>query len=806
MFFDKRKKGRKMVLALTLAVGLGSASIPARAYVSTNRDTGTAPERAEYTPAEYEDYELLLETGTVKYYWREDRDVLAVVDKQTGYCIKTGADLPFPGDVKDAVRALEKADASLEEILEAAESYPDDLNSTYVGIANSLITLEYYDSDKIKYISSASEEDAESALSKVEEGKYCLDIQFRKPQVQMKVYLTLGEDSIDYYIPFEEMSGSGLNSLAAVDITPFLGASGGCMNVMNPETMEWETVDSYRVPGYVLVPDGSGSLIRFVDNTSVFNPYEGDVYGKDYATETNYSFAYYDDVPVKDPVMPVFGIAHGNGQMAFAAWANQGAEYMDIVVNPDGTKATTYTWAYPRFELNINYYQLYDEQGSGFFKQMDEIYRYDIDMTYAFLFGDGSDGTPAADYTGMARVYREYLIRQGELTVREPDSQDIPIRLDFIMADSKSGIVGSTQVEVTNTEDVKEILEQVMSRGVTNINSGLLGWQKGGESLSKPWKMKFSGAVGSRGDFKELIEEFAGKGIDISLSRDTVTINRKMVNYYNTAVKCISDWYLSIDKSAILPDNVPTALFSYATPVKTAEWTKKLADQVSGFSNSLTLTNMPHVLTSHWSRDGVVTSLTESVELYRSTLEQIRQETRLNLENPNSYLWKYTDRYLQAPVGSSQFIFETDAVPFLEMVLHGTMELYGPYANFSFYTQDCILQMIDYNISPSFILSREPSYKLGDTFSANFYSTEYTLYEDLIQTVYSQVNGALGQVQGFEWTNRLVPEDGVVINVYQKDQETRYIIINYTEHEVTYQGITVRPESAAVKKGVTGNG
>ena len=164
MFFDKRKKGRKMVLALTLAVGLGSASIPARAYVSTNRDTGTAPERAEYTPAEYEDYELLLETGTVKYYWREDRDVLAVVDKQTGYCIKTGADLPFPGDVKDAVRALEKADASLEEILEAAESWPDDLNSTYVGIANSLITLEYYDSDKIKYISSASEEDRKSVV------------------------------------------------------------------------------------------------------------------------------------------------------------------------------------------------------------------------------------------------------------------------------------------------------------------------------------------------------------------------------------------------------------------------------------------------------------------------------------------------------------------------------------------------------------------------------------------------------------------------------------------------------------------
>ena len=799
MFFKSGKRNKWIALGLIGVCGMGLAPVRAQAYVATSRDTKTVPERAEYEPEDYEEYELLLETGTVKYYWREDRDVLAVVDKQTGYYVKTGADLPFSGDVKDAMKALEKAGASPEEILAAAESYPDDLNSTYVGIANSLITLEYYDSDKIKYISSASEKDAESTLSKVEEGRYCLDIRFRKPEVGMKVYITLGEESVDYYIPCGEMEGEGLNSLAAIDITPFLGASGGRMNVMNPETLEWEKKDSYRVPGYVLVPDGCGSLIRFVDNTSVFNAYEGDVYGKDYATETNYSFAYYDDVPVKDPVMPVFGIAHGDGQMAFAAWANQGAEYMDIIVNPDGTKATTYTWAYPRFELNVNYYQLYDEQGSGFFKQMDEIYHYDIHMTYAFLFGDGSDGTASADYTGMARVYREFLLNRGELTLPEQGGGvDIPIRLDFIMADSKSGIVGNTQVEMTSVEDVEEILDQVMAKGITNISSGLIGWQKGGESLSKPYKLKFSGAIGSKRDFKRLIQDFGERGVDVSLSRNTVSVNKEMVSYYNTAVKCISNWYLSIDKSAILPENVPESLFSYATPEKTAEWTKLLAERTSDFSASLTLAEMPHVLTSHWSRDGVVTSLTESVELYRNTLEEIRQETKLNLENPNSYLWKYTDRYLQAPVGSSQFIFETDTVPFLQMVLHGTMEMYAPYANFSFYTQDCILRMIDYNVYPSFILSKEPSYKLGDTFSANYYSTEYALYEDLIGTVYGQINQILSQVWDFDWTDRAVPEDGVVINTYRRGGETRYVIVNYTENEVTYQGTTVAPQSAAV--------
>ncbi len=126
MFFKSGKRNKWIALGLIGVCGMGLAPVRAQAYVATSRDTKTVPERAEYEPEDYEEYELLLETGTVKYYWREDRDVLAVVDKQTGYYVKTGADLPFSGDVKDAVKALEKAGASPEEILAAAESYPDE--------------------------------------------------------------------------------------------------------------------------------------------------------------------------------------------------------------------------------------------------------------------------------------------------------------------------------------------------------------------------------------------------------------------------------------------------------------------------------------------------------------------------------------------------------------------------------------------------------------------------------------------------------------------------------------------------------
>lgn len=790
------------VLAVVCLLGSSVSALGAEAapYVPTNRDTKPAPETAELPEADLADFELIYETELVRYYWRDDRDILAVEDKATGYCMKTGADLPFSGDVKDLVEDMIKDELPVEEIMAAAESFADDLNTTYVGIANSLITVEYFDGSKVKYISSASEKDAKSKLSAVSgtDNRFVLAVEFPKQKIALNVYITLEACGISYHVPASEITGTGTASLMAIDITPFLGASGGTMNVLNQETLEWESVENYRIPGYVLVPDGSGALIRFVDNTSTFSPYVGDVYGKDYATETYYYYTYYDSVPVNDPLMPVFGIAHGNDQAAFVAWADEGDEYMDIIVNPDGTKSTTYTWAYPRFEYNVEFYQLYDELGNGFFDHLEEIFNYDIRMTYSFLFGDGTGATQAANYAGMALTYRQHLLDTGVLHQTQSAGEDIPIRLDFIMADSESGIIGTNQVVVTTAGDVLEILNQVHDSGITNVSSGLIGWQRRGESLSKPAGFRFSGKIGTKGEFRDMMQQLAARGIDVSFSRDVLTINKEMMNYYNNAVKCASNWYVAIHQAWILPENLPTTNFSYATPEKAVQWLNKLADNSAGFSDSLTVSGMTNILTSNYSRSGVETTLQEAIALYQQTMEEISQDRVLNLERPNQYLWQYTDRFLQMPVGNSQYIYETDAVPFLQMVLCGTMEMYAPYANFSFYTQDCILRMIDYNVCPSFILSKEPSWNLADSYSANMYSTEFALYEEKIQNIYGQVNNILRQVQGFRWTGREVIENGVVVNTYVKGNETRYVVINYTGNDVAVRGITVPALTAAV--------
>ena len=795
--YGKTKKKRTAILsAMCMIAGilLPGSEVHAE-YINTNRDTLLPEEAMEIKEADVEEYEKLYETDAAIYYFRDDRDIIAVFDKENGYLWKTGLDAEASKKLK--AKALS---ASSEEDFVELENNPieDNMNEIYTDMANSLITVEYRQPDAVENLKKASSASSGSSseLSKIEDNRFCLDIDFKEMDLQMKVYITFGEKEIRYDIPYAELGGEGMKSMTAVYITPSLGASGGQILRFDRESGGYDIVEKKDTPsGYAFVPDGSGALIRFRDNHVAFQEYVGDVYDADASQGEYYYSELTDAIPLKDPVMPVFGVAYGDDQAAFVAYADEGDEYMNIVCTPE-ENMTYYTWTSARFVYNLRYHQVYNKAGDGYFTVMEEPNVFDISMTYRFLSGDGSGSTQAANYIGMALTYREHLIEQGILTELLQEDTDIPIRLDFMMSDAKSSVVGMENVVVTTTEDVRTILNEIMEKGITNINTGLSGWQKKGAGFSRPYTRKYSSKIGSKSDFQELISDFAGKGVDISYEEDYVTINKSMISYYNTAVKHVNSWYAFVDKSDLLPVTAPVVQFGFARPERSASWLLEQYDHTKEQAASMTIDGIGSVLTGDYSGSGH-TTVSDATALYQETLSSM-EEVKINIKNPGMYLWKYTDRYLQAPVGHSQYIFETDAVPFLQLVLNGTMEMYAPYANFSFYTQTDILKMIDYNLSPSFILTKEPSYKLADTVSADLYSTEYSLYDELIVDVYMQINTVLKEVSGYRWSDRIVAQNSVIVNVYEKDGQTKEIIINYTDETVTIDGTEVAPLSAKV--------
>ncbi len=798
MSSGKLKKIGAFTLA-ALCIGALAGGAVRAAYISTSRDTLPAPDKAESCITDVSEFEKLYESGKYIYYFKEDRDILAIENKETGYIMKTGIDEEFSSVIEN--EAVTKD--TFEEKLEVGSYIENNMNDTFMGIANSLVTVEYREPDApdtVKNISSASKKGAKSELKILNDNPATrrLDVKMTTIDLKFHVYITFGEDEITYRVPFDEIEGEGKAYMCSINISPFFGSSGGEHLLLNEESEMYDIPEpQYMVPGYIFVPDGSGALIRFADNDMAFTEYVGSVYGQDPGAGQYYSNTLGDAVPLKDPSMPVFGVAHGDRQAGFVAYATSGEEYMQIVARPEGNKSTNYNWVYPRFTYNDIYYQVYNQNGDGFFTLNDVVNDFDLEITYKLLSGDGSkDGYPA-DYVGMAKAYRDHLISEGILTPVNKSEGNIPVRVDFIMSDVKSGVVGNTSVSVTTAENAKNILESLKNDGVSNINTGLIGWQKGGTILARADKAKYNPLLGSKKDFESLMKDMSDEGIDVSLVNNYVTINKEMISYYRNAVKHINSWYVNENREYILAHNVPVMDYGFALPERSAGWLSKAADRFDGISESLSIEGIGSILTSNFD-DERSTSRSKAKEIIQEAVKEAGENFVLNIDRPGTYLWQYTDRYLNSPIGHSQYVYETDSVPFLQMVLNGTMEVYAPYSNFSFYTDKDLLKMIDYNLYPSFILSEDPSYKLAPTASGSLYSTEYDLYKDVIPESYEKVNEVLSKVSGYTWTDRTVPYHGVVINTYEKDGITIKVIINYTEEAVTVENTTVEPLSATV--------
>jgi len=776
----------KFVVSLAIILILSFSAFAFEAYFPTNRDTRLPPPRAVSEVTRTGEYELLGRFGNLSYFYRSDRDIILIENTASGYTWKTGLDAPFGQDLDRAIDAA----ATLEEKRRIAEPREVRLNATYVGLANSLVTVEFYDASfNMNMVSSAARRGSSSELVKVANDHYRLDVRFTEMELTLHLHIYLSEKGINYRILDSEIEGAGADRIASIIITPFLGAAGGVRQYFNTATGAYgpETPNP-MTPGYAFVPDGSGALIRYNDNTVSINRYIGKVYGDNPAESMFYYDNSVDVVRKKEPLMPVFGVSIGNNQKGFVAWADGGGEQMEIVMSPK-ENMTNYNFIYPRFVYNRQIHQVYNRKGEGYFRLYPERLHYDISIDYHFLEGED------ADYVGMALAYRNHLIENGTLiSGKVRQDRTVPLRADFVMSDVKKSVIGYTDVVTTNAREVEEIIRDMLDNGIKSVNGGLLGFQRGGITTGKPWALNFAALIGTRGDFRRLFEEMAALGVDLSFSQDYLKINRIQMNLPRNQAYHINRWGVRAwdNQDAFLP----VQEISYARPRKSAEWFNRQVKEAAAIGAlSATVDGISNRLISHWGRNDAI-STSETIDLFENTLAN--SPLPINAKTPNQYLWKHTDRFLQTPVFPTQYILQTDTVPFLQLVLHGTMEMYAPYSNFSFYTQRDILRMIDYNVYPSFVLTYEPAHLLSSTNSLKFFSTEYEVYRDIIKSVYTEVSSVLSQVKGREWINRTVLDEGVILNEYSGGIK---ILVNYTNNAYQYANNSINAQSAGILDG-----
>ena len=828
----------KRVILLVCAIFIISFSVHA-AYVESSKDTKLPPDEAVIVPLNKEGYTFIHENDHFEYYYKVHNGIFAVYDKRNGYTWKSGIDHDYDQFIEQTVELFikENPDATDEEILAVTQPLEEQMNNSREGIANSLIMIEYLnrtnpsrpltqtgsstknfitvpdlDNPGKEVVEERNRDSVNTDVLKMvnnDPNHYRLDFKFKAIDVSIKVHLYLTNDGFSIEIRDEEIEGDDVDLIGALSIAPFMGSYGGKISLPQVHTesyefegemivekeVKWETIIlKDRNPGYIFIPDGSGALMRFNDYGASLNGYTGHVYGRDIAQLPSHSRIEPNYITLKEPTMPVFGISYGDGtQAAFLSHTTKGAEYMQIYARPsnsaDTYNLTDYNIAHSRYLFNRVYTQVYNQSGANYQSLFKERNHFDIHQHFFMLAGDGKDvdNPYRADYVGMALKYRDYLHENGILNNKVYSHSNIPIRIDFLMSDAKNALVGTEDVVVTTIDQVQMILESLKSSGIYNINSGLLGYQSGGLTLGRKSSPNWSNRIGSKSKFTKVIDQLSRQGIDISLHQDYTTIYSENMFLIDNAMKHIGGWY---SEYLYRRTTGPVEKQYYATPNKAAQWVTNTYNKTAkmGFE-SYTYDGISNNLYSHYKSENDVITVTDAIALYQDTFNHIHQHTKVNAVTPNMYLWPFVDRHLNTPLFSSQHLVETDTVPFLQIVLNGSMELYATYSNFSFYQQKDVLRMIDYNTFPSFVLTHDPSYKLIATHASNFYSTEYGLYEEMIQRIYQDVNRGLAGVMNQKWVDRTVYQSGVIVNTYDNGYQ---VVINYTDEPIVYEGVEVQ--------------
>jgi len=161
---------------------------------------------------------------------------------------------------------------------------------------------------------------------------------------------------------------------------------------------------------------------------------------------------------------------------------------------------------------------------------------------------------------------------------------------------------------------------------------------------------------------------------------------------------------------------------------------------------------------------------------------------------PNQFLWHNTTAFYDIPMVSSQFLFQTDTVPFLQMVLRGSMEFYAPYTNIGAFSRSSLLKMIEFGANPSFVLTASESITLAETPLEDFFTTYYRDWLPSILDMYAELNAALSQVRGQEIIDHIALDYGVAVTVYANGV---HIFVNYGRYpfDCATTGVNVPAES-----------
>ncbi len=679
-------------------------------------------------------YRLIAENGTFRLYLNPETLAFKVVDRRSGYIWHSGLDERAPGDR---------------------------LNRTWTAFAQSGISIDALDARANTRRTSITLSEHTLEVQPIENGVRA-QVTFTETGISVGLILQLEETGVRVEVPFETIREEGEYRLHVLHLYPWMGATRG------DET-----------PGYMFIPDGCGALIRFTAQTKATNMYYGRYYGADLGMQGGIPFNPYLRRPYPLSV-PVIGMVHGEGRNAYILVIEKGAAYAEIQAHPAGI-ITNFNFLYNAFIYNESYFQPTSRAGDGVTVVQPRTNRYDIVLHYRFL--TGAD----ADYVGMARSYQQYLLERGWLKESiSPDPPDIGIRLEFLGAERERVLFWYRTIPMTTLEQMAAILDAL---NVANPQVVYYGWQPGGASAALPARGRTDPVLGNRSELAAIAENVAARGGAFFLYYDPLSALRDdlgEVSRYELALAINSQYLRGYHR------NHPVYyLNASAVEKRFSSFRRDIQESVPA---GIAVDELGNVLYSDF-RQGRALNREEVIAAYRTMLA--RSSLPLAFYMPNDYLFSFVTAYYDIPLTSNGYIFASEDVPFLPIVLSGYIPYYGEALNFSPDPRGDLLRHAEFGAYPSFFLTYEETARILNTRSNWIYVSSYRQLESEVEESYAWLNALLAPVKGARIVGHRRIADGVAVTTYSNGWQ---IVVNYRDQPVEVDGIFVPARDAVLRE------
>jgi len=595
---------------------------------------------------------------------------------------------------------------------------------------------------------------------------------------------TLKGDAVECTVPPELIEERGGGMIYRIQLLPYFAAAGTEEN------------------GYMVVPNGSGSLINFNNGKQSNSQYSQYVYEMDLVDAE-----YTKTQNLQAVRMPLFALCRENSTVL--ATIEDGETFANITADVSG-RNNSYNNAYVIFTLRGDEKLAMFGAGETADMPIVEDYRYlePLTVRYTLLTAENKG------YNGVANYYRERLISEGVLSVKS-EGGDIPFYYDVIGGVKETahtmGVQHLSVEAMTTFEQAGQMAQLLKEKGVDNQVMNLQGWMNGGYYHDVPDKIKVLRQLGGKGDLQALAQTMKQYGelyADVALQNVTYISKRYRSNeessrYYGAGY--------SVSFGEVNPTNLRRTtglgyaenLYDLLSPKFLPYYVEHFTKAMKGYDESIgiSLRDLGYELHADKKRTEVI-NREEALMVVESQLQKLRETGRnLMVSGGNIYALKGVSHILAAPMSSTEYFIVDQTIPLYQMVVHGCADYTGKAIN-TYVTDDAktdLLEMIEYGASTRYIFTWEEATEMKYTGLNKYYATTFDAWADEAAQSYAYVNEALRHVSDAnmvehvslsETLKRVTYSNGVVIYV------------NYAGEDAQADGVTVPAKDYIVMGGV----